>query len=88
MHRLIKVYPLPVLIASSSIVVDDKTQINYISNALIKIFNGELRAKEVEMNLTNGVIIAKSAKFIAKCGAITVSEFMAFDNSTGSFWKI
>jgi co-chaperonin GroES (HSP10) len=81
----VKQYSKPVVTASSSAVVNDKTQITYFKDGTMKIFDGELTAKEIEMHRGNGIVIAKNAKFKNQKGKLIESERMTFNTNTGSF---
>lgn len=55
----INTYSRPILLTSSAVKVNNKTKIIYIQDAKMKLFNGELEAKEVEMGETTHIITAK-----------------------------
>jgi hypothetical protein len=81
----VKVYPKPVLETSSPALINNKTQITYIKDGTMKIFDGELTAKEIEMHEGGSIVIAKNAKFKSEKGKLIESERMTFNTNNGSF---
>ncbi len=81
----IKIYPKPILLTSSSATVINGTRVTYIKNAKMKLFNGELNAQEVEMDMAREIVTAKNGTFKTEKGNIVKSELMTFNNATGAF---
>lgn len=80
-----KAYPSPVLLSSSSAIVDQKNKTTYLKDAKIQLFNGTLEAKEVQMNQKQELVTAKEAKFKTQMGKMLESELMTFNNKSGAF---
>lgn len=83
--NIVKTYPKPVLLTSSGALINNKTMITYIDDAILKIFNGELKADKVEMHKDGGIVIARKATFKTEKGIIIESDLMTFNTNTGAF---
>ncbi|HTM97939.1 MAG TPA: M56 family metallopeptidase, partial [Pedobacter sp.] len=66
----VKVFPKPILKTSSGVTVNNYKQIISVKDGVMNLFNGELRAKEIEINEVTGIITAKNAKFKTEKGKV------------------
>jgi N-acetylmuramoyl-L-alanine amidase len=75
----------PVLISSSSLIADTKTNILYIKNGKIEIGDSFLEAEDLTWDKNNMLISAKKGTVRAKDGNVITGENLIYNLNTGSY---
>ncbi|SFG63016.1 M56/M15 family metallopeptidase [Pedobacter insulae] len=77
--------PKPMLHSSSTLTVDQHTKLTYVKDGVMSIFDGELKAEEIEIDTEGGLVTAKNARFKKANGKLTSAALMKFNTRTGGF---
>lgn len=80
-----KILSKPILLSSTRMTVDNKNEISYVKNGVMKIYGGELLADELTFDQKNKKVITKKATFTDKAGKVITGDMFTFDYEKGTY---
>lgn len=80
-----KILSKPILLSSTRMTVDNKNEISYVKNGVMKIYGGELLADELTFDQKNKKVITKKATFTDKAGKVMTGDMFTFDYEKGTY---
>ncbi len=86
--ELTKIPIKPVLISSSTMSVDTKNNVTYITKGLMEIGDAKLQAEDMTWDHNNEIITAKNATLTSKNGDKIVSKSIVYDLKKGAYSAI